>query len=429
MPTSPFLTDLDSRAEVRGSVDPLGAMSIWTRMGRRVVGNLTTVSSSVRDFKTLVLGFGLLEDVRRKNGPEVDTEELAVFLRWEQLAAYTRGYLNNDFEFRGIRRVKRTLSDGATVPISAQSDCQILGNQKTYGLWGLFTVPARASHLLDKEKNVLTVAAEEFVARTWRRELTPAWPGLIELVRRDTRRFNLDRPSVDLQRLRAVWRKWLPGEATFWSTHIIQGGPNDETSGRQAALARVLGSLGPAQSELLLTPSVVKGLAAKCRREDALLGEYLLDIGACESVLAPATALYAYLQSCDGRPLSAALAGVSKTWPARLKAVERDRFASLAPELTKASESQGIAAEWCNVADDLAQGRYESALPRLLAINTTVMRGRKGAPWVVDENGTIRVKYRDGAADLPQREELEDLWRFPYFLPSLHTVVRELEAA
>ena len=67
---APFLTDLDTRAQVKGSVEPLGAMPIWTRMGRRVVGNLTTVSNSVRDFKTLVVGFGLLEDVRRRNGPE-----------------------------------------------------------------------------------------------------------------------------------------------------------------------------------------------------------------------------------------------------------------------------------------------------------------------------------------------------------------------
>lgn len=426
---SPFLTDLDSRAEVRGSVDPLGATPIWTRMGRRVVGNLTTVSSSVRDFKTLVLGFGLLEDVRRKNGPEVDTDELAVFLRWEQLAAYTRGHLNNDFDFRGIRRVKRTLSDGPTVPISAQSDCQILGNQKTYGLWGLFTVPARASDLLDKEKNVLTVSAEDFVSRTWRRELAPVWSGLIELVRRDTRRFNLDRPSVDLKRLRAVWRKMLPGEATFWMTHIIEGGPHDETAGRQAVLARVLRARQPALPDLVLSPSVVRGLAAKARREDEVLSEYLLDIGACESVLAPAAALYGYLQSCDGRPMSTVLAGVRKAWPARLKAVDVERFAQLAPELTKASEGQGVATEWCNVAGDLAHGRYDSALPRLLAINSAVMRSRKGAPWVVDDNGTVRVKYRDGAADLPRRETLEDLWRFPYFLPSLHRVVRELEEA
>lgn len=46
----PFLTDLDSRAAVKGSRDPLGIQAIWTRFGRHVVGNLTTVSNSVRDF-------------------------------------------------------------------------------------------------------------------------------------------------------------------------------------------------------------------------------------------------------------------------------------------------------------------------------------------------------------------------------------------
>lgn len=49
MITTPFLTDLDSRAVVKGSRDPLGIQQIWTRLGRHVVGNLTTVSDSVRD--------------------------------------------------------------------------------------------------------------------------------------------------------------------------------------------------------------------------------------------------------------------------------------------------------------------------------------------------------------------------------------------
>ena len=104
MLAQPFLTDLDTRAEVRGSVDPLGAMAIWTRLGRRVVGNLSTVTSSVRDFKTLVLGFAFLADLRRRAGPEEDVDELATFLRWEQLAAYTRAS-SGDWAFRGVRAV------------------------------------------------------------------------------------------------------------------------------------------------------------------------------------------------------------------------------------------------------------------------------------------------------------------------------------
>ena len=57
MLTTPFLTDLDSHAAVKGSRGPLGIQLIWTRLGRYVVGNLTTVSNSVRDFTTLLLGY------------------------------------------------------------------------------------------------------------------------------------------------------------------------------------------------------------------------------------------------------------------------------------------------------------------------------------------------------------------------------------
>ena len=88
MLTSPFLTDLDTRAAIKGSRDPLGVQAIWTRMGRRVVGNLTTVSTSVRDFTVTILGYYLAGRVAEETGA---SDDLNVFLRWEQLAAYARG--------------------------------------------------------------------------------------------------------------------------------------------------------------------------------------------------------------------------------------------------------------------------------------------------------------------------------------------------
>jgi hypothetical protein len=62
---TPFLTDLDSRAAVKGSRDPLGIQQIWTRLGRTVVGNLTTVSNSVRDFTTLLVGYYFTEQLAK----------------------------------------------------------------------------------------------------------------------------------------------------------------------------------------------------------------------------------------------------------------------------------------------------------------------------------------------------------------------------
>src|SRR5439155_24956326 len=84
----PFLTDLDSRAAVKGSRDPLGIQQIWTRLGRHVVGNLTTVSGSVRDFTTTLLGYYFAARLADDLGPGT---ELATVLKWEQLAAYALG--------------------------------------------------------------------------------------------------------------------------------------------------------------------------------------------------------------------------------------------------------------------------------------------------------------------------------------------------
>lgn len=99
MLTGPFLTDFDPQAAVKGSHDPLGIQTIWARLGRHVVGNLTTVSTSVRDFTTLILGYYFAERFASESGGDGD---LPVFLRWEQLAAYMRGEINGDWAFRGV---------------------------------------------------------------------------------------------------------------------------------------------------------------------------------------------------------------------------------------------------------------------------------------------------------------------------------------
>jgi hypothetical protein len=426
MLTRPFLTDLDSRAEVKGSVDPLGAMAIWTRMGRRVVGNLSTVTTSVKDFKTLVLGFGLLREMRRAARPEDEVNELTAFLRWEQLAAYAR-YKNEDHAFRGLRRVKARLGAGqVVVPLSAESDCQILGNQKVYGLWGLFTVPARASGLLEKAVNELTPAAEDFLEHTWKPALSPLWSKLVAWVGRDDRKFNLERHAADIQKLRAVWRKATPAERPFWKRHLVEGGPTDATEGRQSRLALLLkDTLGDKGFEL--TQTSVKALAKRAAKSDERLAEDLLDIAACESVLAPAAALFAYVQTLDGQSAGKPVNAL-RQWPKRLP-IDRGRFERLVPDLAKATGSAEVAALWQEMSVDFAEGRWPQIVPRLLMVNKLVMEARGGAAWVADEGGTLRVRYGDKEASLPAAGEVGDLWRFPYFLASLRSVLAELEAA
>src|SRR5436190_18237187 len=95
MLTAPFFTELDPQAAVKGSRDPLGVQPIWARLGRHVVGNLTTVTQSIRGFTTVIFGYYFAERVANEEDGDGD---LAVFLRWEQLAAYARGTVNNDWD-------------------------------------------------------------------------------------------------------------------------------------------------------------------------------------------------------------------------------------------------------------------------------------------------------------------------------------------
>src|ERR1051325_11575973 len=132
--SAPFLTEIDPQAAIKGSRDPLGIQPIWTRLGRQVVGNLTTVSTSVRDFTTTILGYYFAERVASE---ETRDGDLAVFLRWEQLASYARGAMNGDWDFRGTERAKKYLNEGPKVRLGTDSAALILSDQKTYGLWGL----------------------------------------------------------------------------------------------------------------------------------------------------------------------------------------------------------------------------------------------------------------------------------------------------
>ena len=84
-----FLTLEDPRAKIKGSRDPLGLQPVWVSFGRHLVSNLTTVTDSVREFTTLLLGRYLGQHLVEQ-GISNEEEAIDIFLRAEQLAAYSR---------------------------------------------------------------------------------------------------------------------------------------------------------------------------------------------------------------------------------------------------------------------------------------------------------------------------------------------------
>ena len=129
--------------------------------------NLTTVSTSVRGFTTLLLGRYFAADLVDR-GMANREDALDIFLRVEQICAYAQ-YVGEgvDDNIRGIERVKRFVDEQkGRVAIQTDRSGRILSDQKTYGLWGLYSVPARRSGLIPEGSLDVEPEAREFVERS-----------------------------------------------------------------------------------------------------------------------------------------------------------------------------------------------------------------------------------------------------------------------
>ena len=427
MLATPFLTDIDSRAAVKGSRDPLGIQQIWTGLGRHVVGNLTTVSNSVRDFTTLLLGYHFAEKLVDDLGPGT---ELSTFLKWEQLAAYSRAKANEDFLFRGTEKVRKNLSEGSRVILSDERSHQILSNQKIYGLWGLYSMPARSSGLLIGDPCRLTPVAKEFVERRCVPILEPhAGKGatkILQMLRSKQARLDVKANPLIEAVGKLLQPRLLKWEKDFFRTHLLHGGPDEKTDGRQQQLAVLLKEL-LSQAEFPWSTTVIGHLQKKAYASGTdwhPLAFRLHRIRTSESVLAPVSVLFTYLLGNDGKSIGAITARLREEWGTGLQTIDSEAFREMRGEL--GGGDSATADRWVSIADELCAGAFGNVLDLLIEQNASVMVSRGGAPWIEKQDGKLRVRFRDETGRLPKRDVLESLWRFPYFLDSLRTVARTL---
>lgn len=427
----PFLTEIDSRAKVKGARDPLGIQQIWTRLGRHVVGNLTTVSNSVRDFSILLLGCHFAQQLGDDLGPG---SELATFIKWEQLASYARAFVNGEKGFRGTERVWKTLSEGPQVTLSDDRAFQILGNQKIYGLWGLYTVPARSSSLLEGDPPRLTLPALELVETVYL-PILEAGAGkgaarILDILRPPRKTIDLKKAEAGIAKAvaRAVQPRIRDNERGFFREYLLHGGPQDSTEGRQRQLADLLEET-LAQDDFQWSVPVVADLAkAAYRRGEAChaLAHRLERIRCCETVLAPMSALFQHLLGKrDGTAITTIAGELQEQWGKGLRTIDAQAFGALKGEIGAGDAENGE--RWVAIADAAARGDYGQLIETLLAQNKAVMASRGGVPWAEQESGKLRIRVREEQGELPQRDALGSLWRFPYFLDSLRRVAAALQ--
>ena len=384
----------------------------------------------MRDFTTLLLGYYFAAQLAEELGPGT---ELATFLKWEQLAAYSRAAANKDFEFRGTERVRKNLSEGRRVTLSGSPGHQILGNQKIYGLWGLYTMPARSSSLVDGDPPRLTGYALEIVEKLYlpmlQEKSGKSVQPFLNALRPQTTSIDVGgRDRVLIEAVGQVLkRRLLTRERAFYRFHLLHGGPEEKTHARQQQLAELLQeTIG--QPNFTWSTSMVGNLAksARARGEDWHPLAHRLDrIRTSETVLAPVSMLFNYLLGLDGKSIDNVTKRIRSLWGDGLRTVDSEAFSELKGEIGAGDVLVGD--RWVRIADAVAKGEYETLVSLLIDQNTAVMAVRGGTPWIEKYQGKLKVRFRDEHGSLPGRDQIPTLWRFPYFLDSLRTVATTLQ--
>jgi hypothetical protein len=432
-----FFTDVDPEVALKDSRDPLGFQPIWSHFGRKLVGNLTTVTTSVRGFTTLMLGHHLASHLAESGGVPA-AEYIEPFLRFEQIAAYSRVAWAEETgdavgTIRGIRRVEARFKNGhGRVRIAADRDGQILSNQKTYGLWGLYSVAATNSGLLQPSRLGVTSRATTFLEKN----VLPAldqrrWGGIDALLRMVASRECFFEPAGKDKALGRVLAnlhspEFGPADREFYSAHLVDG-TYCHPDGRQKRLwNRIERYNGPRKWRAPFDMVELAAISSECQASndnlDHVLAEWLGKIRTLEHVLVPAEQVFDFALGQRGQPVTVVTAELSRRWHGAFHHLDPSRFLDVMPAVNDATGETETSSLLRAIGSCLREGRFEEGLRLVVQHNEYVMQRRSGGAWVAIKNDRIEVRYSDQTGEPVAAAELPDAWRNTYFLNALKSV-------
>lgn len=437
-----FLTEIDPNARVKGTRDPLGIQAVWTRFSRLVVGGFTSQTTSLNDFRILVMGSWLVDQIDLDKVPAA-----SAFACWEQLTAYSRHDIRGERSYRGVTRVaSRLAKSNEPIPISASRDAQILTNQAGYGIWGLYRSTAWSTGMLSMQRPYVSHPdVDEVVRSVYVPRLEAEWgkdlSGLLRLV---TTGGEI-RPwlAADRRRMAAV-ATTVAGPITaeerdLYRRFLIDAGPDDigtnppDVRHNQRILYRELLKRdlrrGILASDLEAIAAITNAPA---------LASALEDIRAGGALFAAAARIFSFVSMCDRSSFTAELAKLERHFASvpNLLAPDHLRRLKLAADVNQRlmqapGDKQGEPGRWLRIANALHDKDFPALVRLVLEQNLAVSRAKgSGAGWVtIGDAGTIKVSLPDPGPALSGWTKLGDPWIEPYYVANLVAIARELEAA
>ncbi|WP_295390637.1 hypothetical protein [uncultured Thiodictyon sp.] len=392
-----FFTLLDDSLRPKGSRDPLGIEHVWSQVGRRLVGNLTTVTGHLDNFILALLGFHLAQAE-----PDVPPGWPA-FQRFEQIAARARKLRGH----QGIRGDRLARLDGrGPVPLGEGRQAAILQDAVRSGLWGLYASPLAATGLCQYDRRPCGAGAE--IAEQFRMALRPCWSTWLQEA------MSADQVSYDdLAALAPKLERLLDAPAPRRRlAEILLDGGDAPPPWQGPLLERATAFV--ARGGTLTTPAVFEHLA----EGDDPLADYARRVIALESLLVLARVLFNYLLGCRDRPLADLSRGLT------VLEARSDRTGLLFPEFPEITNRAWLERRrgLCKFADAARERRWTDAVRTLLEHHAGVMRARGTPAWAFLDGERLKVLMGSGS-DLRAEDRVG--WDNGYFVTPLLAILEQ----
>lgn len=425
MSNATFFTALAPDERIQGSRDPLGLLPIWARLGRRIIGNITTVSGDLRGWTSLLVMVGLFRD--RIDTGLFDPARPEPMFRAEQMIAYSRVMYGSAAEVRGLNQIRRHLREHDNgrqgIPLGEQPERRILNAQRAAGVWGQISFPAASSRLLDRSRFQLLGDASTLWSRVIAPRLSPHSRRISDILN-DKHGFEPARTDEALARvLAAIHEPTLdPEEVRLYRDQVLYGGRRPDAP--QGAFVEMWRKQTDPSPRSPVDISTV-GFLARRAREAGLpeVATPLEHIVAAERLLSPMEGLFSWVQSRNRQTLTDVVSELCVAWSEPIATAAMGTDEILAPPLREVYPGTEIPRMFASIRDALVAGRWSDAILGVIDLNGVTMRRRGGAPWVQIVDGKLEVRLADEQASLPSLNALHRDLVHSYYIDPLRRLM------
>jgi hypothetical protein len=395
------LSLMDERSRPKGSRDPLGIEAIWSHMGRKVVGNLTTVTSNLDNFMVSLLCCA------HASAATDQLEQIQTnFLRAEQLAAYLRLAAGNE-SVLGITRAKANFNKGQLF-LGKEEPAQILSNQLSYGLWGLYSTAMQVAGLISGAERRLTEQGRALVSAMAECLGEDQWQAFSSLAQRS------QLSVTDIESLASEFNRMLrDSQLRRTVVHALLNWQSAKPL-QLELYSRATEYLSHFSGEISV-PVFCEWLKESTDTSGALR-DTIIQIQSLEPLLVLAATLMECLQGQKGSGraelldiLKSRLEGLSfsNAWQSAEKLPHRSFLMRLF-EAGNAHEADAL-------------------INCVLEQNKLVMQQRGGAAWLEWQDGVLRVRVANDRASIPEslNSHCHGNWWNTYFIGSFLQIARQ----